>query len=84
VLDRRLRDEQEERWKAFEILQKLARESRDPQLTHKAVVKILECLTRINTNRFGRVREIRTAISNWSRWLREHPTRTGAGLVSLN
>jgi len=68
--DRRLRDEQEERWKAYQVLEKVAREAGHSELGRKAAAKILDCLVRINTGRFGRDEEIQKAISTWIQWLR--------------
>jgi len=69
--DRRLRDQQEERWKAYQVFEQVARAAGHSELGRKAAEKIIECLSGINTSRFGREREIRNAISTWSRWLRE-------------
>jgi hypothetical protein len=69
--DRTLRDQQEERWQAYKVLEQVANESGHSALGQKAAEKIIDCLSRINTLRFGREVEIRKAISTWKRWLRE-------------
>lgn len=67
--DRRLRDEQEERWKAFHVLEQVAREAGHTELGRKAALKIVECLGAINTGRFGRGQEISKSIATWQQWL---------------
>lgn len=71
--ERKLRDEQEERWKAYRIFEKVANESENAELRRKAILQLLDCLVRINVGRFGRGVEIRTAISDWKRRLRNIP-----------
>lgn len=68
--DRRLRDAQEERWQAFLQLEKVAQEAGHSANGRQAASKILDCLTRINTDRFGREAEIAAATRKWTRWLR--------------
>lgn len=63
--DRALRDGQEERWKAFHVFEEVARKSGDSELGRKAAHNIVNCLSLINTGRFGRREEIRTAIAHW-------------------
>ncbi len=72
--DRRLRDEQEERWQAVRVLERVAHESNDPKLQRKAALKILDALQHINMERFGRKREIRAAISRWREYLHSQNT----------
>jgi hypothetical protein len=67
--NRRLRDEQEERWKAFHVLEQVARAAGHTELGRRAALKIIECLGGINTGSFGRGEEIGTAIAEWKRWL---------------
>ena len=67
--DRRLRDEQEERWKAYRVFEQVAREAGNSELGRKAAGKIIECLSGINVGSFGRGGEISNAISTWKRWL---------------
>jgi hypothetical protein len=70
--DRRLRDEQEERWRAYQILKGVAEGSGDARLARRAALKIVDSLARINTDRFGRQQEVHTALSAWKRYLRAH------------
>lgn len=67
--DRRLRDQQEERWKAFHVLERVALQAGHSELGRKAAKKLIECLNGIRTDRFGRAQEISNAISTWKRWL---------------
>ncbi len=69
--DRRLRDEQEERWKAFHVFEQVAREAGHSELGNMAAKQIIECLGHINTGRFGRAQEIAKGISTWKRWLQQ-------------
>ncbi len=69
--DRRLRDEQEERWKAFHVFEQVAREAGHSDIGNMAAKQIIECLGRINTGRFGRAQEIAKAISTWKHWLKQ-------------
>jgi hypothetical protein len=73
--DRRLRDEQEERWQAFLLLEQVASDAGDSAIARTAALKILDCLPRINTERFGREAEISAAIRRWIAWLRAHPVK---------
>ena len=68
--DRRLRDEQEERWKAFHIFEQVARDAKDTKLGRRAAEKIIACLYNIRVDRFGRKQEISDAISMWKRQLK--------------
>ena len=68
--DRKLRDEQEERWKAYKILKPIP-DGADPELGRKAAGKIIDCLQNISTGRFGRSGEIGQAIAKWKSWLRK-------------
>ena len=72
--DRKLRDEQEERWKAFKVFEPIP-DGADPELGRKAALKIIDCLRIINSDRFGRGREIKQALSKWRSWLRTHPAQ---------
>jgi hypothetical protein len=42
-------------------------------LARRAALKIVGCLPRINTDRFGREAEIQAATGHWVAWLRAHP-----------
>jgi hypothetical protein len=73
--NRRLRDDQEERWQAVALLEPIVGQTRDQALARKAVLKILDCLVRINTERFGREQEIRAMTAKWVTWLKANPAR---------
>jgi hypothetical protein len=59
--ERRLRDAQEERWRAYQLLAALAREAGPGELRRRATRKALEALDGINTQRFGRRVEVAEA-----------------------
>jgi hypothetical protein len=69
-LDRRLRDEQEEYWRAYQILDRLRLDAGPTSLGKRAAQKALDCLVRINTGRFGREKEISSAQGRIVRWLK--------------
>jgi hypothetical protein len=69
-LERRLRDEQEERWRAYKILAAVVDEAGGSELGRRAARKALDCLAGINTERFGRAEEIAAARRSLARWLR--------------
>jgi hypothetical protein len=75
--DRKLSDDQEERWKSFHVLEAVAREAGHSELGRKAAVQLLDALVKINTNRFGREEEIESAVSTWKRWLRSGISTSG-------
>ena len=77
--DRRLRDEQEERWQAFLRLEPVVRDAGHSPLARTAALKILDTLARINTDRFGRQDEIAAAITKWRQWLRQGDPLPPAG-----
>ena len=64
--ERRLKDQQEEYWRAYKLL----RGSIDESQSREAAQLALRCLRRINTDRFGRADEIRKADIELSRYLR--------------
>lgn len=68
--ERILRDEQEERWRAYLILRDVVRESENTVLGRDAARVALHCLRGIN-ERFGRQDEIRDAESELSKSLRK-------------
>lgn len=68
--DRRLRDEQEERWQAYRLLEGVVHDAGESPLAREAVGRILQVLPKIHS-RFGREREIASAIRKWSRWLKD-------------
>jgi len=70
--ERRFQDAQEERWRAFQILDAVAREAGHSALGRRAALKALECLVQLADNsRFGRTAEIRAARRRLTAWLRE-------------
>jgi hypothetical protein len=74
--DRALKDAQEERWQASRLFGEIASDPATPgPIARQAVLKLLDCLVRINTNRFGRDDEIKASVARWSLWLKKHPAR---------
>jgi hypothetical protein len=69
--ERRLKDEQEERWRAYQILKGIIDEAGHSELGRRAVQKARKCLSLINTDRFGRDNEIESAKILLTRWLRD-------------
>jgi len=61
--ERRLKDEQEERWRAYKILAGVVDQAGNTELGRRAAGKALTCLRLIHTGRFGREEEIRAAIA---------------------
>jgi hypothetical protein len=59
--ERKLRDDQEERWRAYQLLREVIDEADSPDLRRKAAALALQCVRRINPRRFGRQDEIRKA-----------------------
>ena len=68
-MERRLRDEQEEYWRAYQILNDIVDKTGTTPLGKKAAERALFCLNRINTQRFGRAQEIQAAASRLTNWL---------------
>jgi hypothetical protein len=68
--ERQLRDQQEEYWRAYQLLRDVVRESGGAPVGRRAAELALRCLRRINTERFGREEEIRIADNELTRWLR--------------
>jgi hypothetical protein len=66
--ERKLKDEQEERWRAYLILRDVVRDSGKMEISRKAAVLAIQCLRRIS-GRFGREDEIRRADLELSKWL---------------
>ncbi|MBM3786824.1 MAG: hypothetical protein FJW30_20900 [Acidobacteria bacterium] len=67
--ERQLRDEQEERWRAYQIYHQLVREQGNTPLGRRAAERAISCLRRISA-RFGRAAEVRAADIELTRWLR--------------
>jgi hypothetical protein len=57
--ERDFRDAQEERWQAYLVARRVAGEPASTTATVRAALRLaIDCLDRINTDRFGRAREI--------------------------
>ncbi len=67
--ERKLKDDQEERWRAYLILRELVQQQGKTELGRKSAALALQCLSRIN-DRFGRLDEIRSGYAELSRLLR--------------
>jgi hypothetical protein len=67
--ERKLKDGQEERWRAYLLLREVVRETGDAAMRRKAAELALRCLRRMS-ERFGREEEIRRADLEMSRWVR--------------
>jgi len=67
--ERKLRDDQEERWRAYLILRDVVRDSGKTDVGRNAAQLAVGCLRRIS-ERFGRQDEIRKADLELSSWLR--------------
>jgi hypothetical protein len=70
--ERRLRDDQEEYWRAYQILNGVVQQAGATPLGKQAAARAVRCLRRINTYRFGRAREIHDADIRLSSWLIRH------------
>lgn len=62
--ERRLRDDQEEYWRAYKLFVTVADEAGTSELGKTATEKAVQCLDRIRTDRFGREEEIESAQKN--------------------
>jgi len=71
-LERRLRDDQEEYWKAYQILNQVVEQAGATPLGKKAAERAILCLRRISTERFGRSEEIKDADLRLSGWLEKN------------
>lgn len=69
--ERNLRDEQEERWRAYHILVGVMEKAGRGELGRRCARKALRCLNLINTGRFGREEEIAAARRKLLAWPRE-------------
>lgn len=67
--ERKLRDSQEEGWRAYLILEEVARDAGPGPLRTRAARLALSCLQGINTERFGREADIATANKELRAWL---------------
>jgi hypothetical protein len=68
--ERKLKDDQEERWRAYLILRDVIQDAGKTDLGRKAAVLAVRCLRRIS-DRFERQEEIRKADIELSSWLRQ-------------
>jgi hypothetical protein len=68
--ERKLKDDQDERWRAYLILRDVVREAGKTDLGRRAAVLAVRCLRGIS-ERFERQQEIRKADVELSRWLRQ-------------
>ena len=68
--ERRLKDDQEERWRAYLLLSDIVQQSGRTEQGRKAAALAIRCLRGIN-DRFGREDEIRKADIALSKWLRQ-------------
>lgn len=69
ALERELKDQQEERWRAYQLLREVITEEGKSPLGRLAAQRAISCLRRIDP-RFGRADEIRQGDIELSRWLR--------------
>ncbi|HEY8148020.1 MAG TPA: hypothetical protein VIK51_03770 [Vicinamibacteria bacterium] len=70
--ERRFKDAQEERWQAYLVLDEVVESAGHSSLGERAARKAIECLDRINTERFGRESEVIGARTRLVRWLQEN------------
>ncbi len=78
ALERTLQDKQEERWRAFLVLEEVMQGAGHTELGEKAAKKALSCLHRINQGRFGRGDEIAQSVARVEGWLAQHDQQIGA------
>ncbi len=67
--ERKLRDDQEERWRAYLILRDVVQDAGKTDIGRKAAQLAIRCVRGISTDRFGREEEIRNADIELSKWL---------------
>jgi hypothetical protein len=70
ALERKLKDDQEEYWRAYLILRDVVRDSGDPALSRRAAQLGIRCLRRMSA-RFGRLDELRAADRELWSWLQK-------------
>jgi hypothetical protein len=68
-IERRLRDDQEEYWRAYKILNGVVEKAGPTPLGKRAAAHAITCLRRMNTDRFGHIKEIHDADIRLSSWL---------------
>jgi hypothetical protein len=69
--ERELKDNQDERWRAYRILRDVVREAGATNIGREAAMLAVRCLREINTERFGREEEIQHAETELSKRLRQ-------------
>jgi hypothetical protein len=69
ALQRKLKDDQDERWRAYLILRRIVRDAGHGDIGRRAAELAIRCLRGINTGRFGREEEIRKADIQLSSWI---------------
>jgi hypothetical protein len=67
--ERKLKDEQEERWRAYQLFREIVRDAGKTELGRRAAVRAMQCLAAIS-DRFGRQTEIRTDEKELAMWLK--------------
>jgi hypothetical protein len=77
--ERRFKDAQEERWRAFVVLDDVVARAGNSSLGRRAARKAIEALDRIHTERFGRAAEIDAARTRLVVWLRSRRATTTGG-----
>ncbi len=75
--ERRLLDEQEEYWQAFQLLDQVVSEAGPGPTGLKAARKALDCLSRISQDRFRREDEIEAAKKRLFGWIRTAQKKSG-------
>jgi hypothetical protein len=68
--ERKLKDDQEERWQAYLILRQVVQDSGKTETGRRAARLAIQCLVAIS-DRFGREEEIRAAEGELTKWLRK-------------
>lgn len=69
--ERRVKDEQEERWRALKIFSRIVAQAGPSELGMRSAKEALLCLANINRDRFGREAEIKKAEDKLWKWLRK-------------
>ncbi len=72
AMERQLKDDQEERWRAYQMLHDIVDEAGNTDLGHRAARLAIQCLRQIRTDRFGREDEIRAGDIELSSWLKQN------------
>lgn len=67
--ERRFKDDQEEYWRAYQILNQVADQAGKTPLGLRAATKAIVALRRIQPDRFGRAQEIQAADTRLTNWL---------------